>query len=385
MFHDGSRPAQQHPCSQHVLFTGMLPGRLATRCGPSPWPWGARGAGSEPGTGAEPVPSGPTRSVRRPFVAGAELQSVPAQAGACCLHSPPGGGSDSRCFDAEGAVGRAAAQGPRGWGHLELLRGWGLCCRQHPVKRSHGCWPHTAHPARLIPHGSSRTAHRTQLIPHGSSHTAHPAQLAPHISSPTVHPARLALHARCRPRARGVGSGAGRESGKQETGSVEHRSRATRNRALAKNSSRAAPGAGQLPFGREGALPPPADPLGHGPHAHRELPGELPGQPWSGTCHPGRGAQEGPGVGRRAEQTLHGTKATRSRGLRCLPARDGEGSRAQPAPVPATSHACSGVWALPAFPWITHGAGVTGTPSHHGLGSQSPSAARSVISGQQHG
>lgn len=50
-------------------------------------------------------------SVWRPFGAGAELQSAPARAGACCLHSLRGGGSDLRCFDAKGAAGRAAAWG----------------------------------------------------------------------------------------------------------------------------------------------------------------------------------------------------------------------------------------------------------------------------------
>ena len=306
MFHDGSRPAQEHPCSQHVLFIGMLSGRLAKRRSPGAWPRGARDSCSEPGTGVEPIPSGPTRSVRRCFVAGADSQPVPAQAGACCLHSPWGGSSGSRAFDAEGAAGRAAVRGARGCGCLELLHGSGLCCQQRPVKGSRGCWSHKAHPARLILHISSCTACPAWLIAHISSHAAHPTRLAPHISSHTAHPTRLAPHARCRLRVRRVGSNAGRESGKQETGSAEHRSGATRNQAQAKNSSRAAPGAGQLPFGREGALPLPAEPLSHSPRARRELPGELPGSHGAGPAireeEPTRGRGSGQELSKHREE-----------------------------------------------------------------------------------
>lgn len=175
--------------------------------------------------------------------------------------------------------------------------------------------PGEEEPWLLAPHGSSRTADPTRLIPHASSHTAHPTRLIPHSSPHKSHPARIIppgspLHARCRPRARWIGSGAGKESGKQETGSVEHRSRATRNQALAKNSSRAAPGAGQLPFGREGARPPPADPLGRGPHVRRELPGELPGSHGAGPAireeepRRGRGSGEEPSKPHKEQKQL---------------------------------------------------------------------------------
>lgn len=297
--HDTSRPAQGHPCSRHVLLMGTLPGWLATRHSPGTRPRGARGSGSDPGSAAQPVPSGPTGAVRGPLVAGAEAQPVPAWARACCPRGAQAGSSDSRRFDTQGAAGKAAVGGPRGRGRLELLRGCGLCCRQRPAKRSRGHQPHRARPARLAPHGSSHTAHPARLIPHGSSHTAHPGRLAP--------------RARRGPGVRWVGSGAGRESGKQETGSAEHRSRATRNRAQAKNSSRAAPGVGPPLLGREGALPLPAEPLGHGPHARSELPGELPGSRGAGPAvqegesRRGRGSGEEPSK-HRTEQKRHGAE-----------------------------------------------------------------------------
>lgn len=80
----------------------------------------------------------------------------------------------------------------------------------------------------------------------------------PQISSHPAHPTHSC------PRVQWVGSSAGREGSKQETGSVEHHSRATRNGARAKNSSRALCRAGQPLLGREGA----GTALSQGPHSH---------------------------------------------------------------------------------------------------------------------
>lgn len=262
--------------------------------------------------------SGLTRSVRRPSVAGAEAQPVLVQAGARCLHGSQAGSSDSRPFDTQGSCREGSGRG--------VLRLWasGGPARLGAVLPAAPCegepWPlaphgssRTARPTRLIPHSSSGTAHPAHLIPHSSSPTACPARLIAHSSSCPAHPARLAPHAcRC-PGVRWVGSGAGRESGKQETGSAEHCSRATRNRAQAKNSSRAAPGVGQPLFGREGVLPPPVEPLGHSPRARRKLPGELPGSCGAGPAIREEEPRRGRGLGEEPskhheEQKQHGAE-----------------------------------------------------------------------------
>lgn len=120
-----------------------------------------------------------------------------------------------------------------------------------------------------------------------------------------------------------VGSGAGRESSKQETGSAEHHSRATRNGARAKNSSRAALSAGQPLFGWEGALPPPEKPLGHGPHIHHEPLEELPGSHGAGLAireeEPRRGSASG-------ELSKHCEEQKQLRAEGCDPCQRGMGT-----------------------------------------------------------
>lgn len=182
MFHDGSRPAEEHPCSRHVLFIGMLPGQLATRRGPGTWPRGAQDSGSELGTAAEPVRSGTTRSVKRPLMTGTEPQPIPAQTAAC---TAPGEGALIR-----GVLMPRELQGGQRYGGPEAVGAWSSCTAggcaagralegEPWLRAPHGS-SHTAHPAQLIPQGLSRTVHCTQLISHGSSRTAHPARLVPH-------------------------------------------------------------------------------------------------------------------------------------------------------------------------------------------------------------
>lgn len=143
-------------------------------------------------------------------------------------------------------------------------------------------------PAAPHEEAHARAAGPTWLIPHTSSCTAHPARLVLHDSSHTAHPTRLAPH-----RVQWVGSGAGRESGKQETGSAEHRSRATSDGARAKNSSGAAPGAGQERSHSQQS-PSATAPMSSRGSRWAAMKPELP----SGKRNP-----EGPQTGRRAEQT----------------------------------------------------------------------------------
>lgn len=132
----------------------------------------------------------------------------------------------------------------------------------------------------MAPYGCSCQADPAWFVLRGSFRRSHPAQLIPH-SHPTHQLPRGAV---------------GRKQhwqGERQTGNglTEHHSRATRNGARAKNSSRAACSAGQPLLGREGALPPPAEPLGHGPHRGRSCQAateqELPSRKRS------PGAQEG--------------------------------------------------------------------------------------------